>query len=188
VPCQSGGSVRSMASASCATASSSLCAMLPPTAGSTGSWCRLLTLATGSERLQPPISEVVGRPWSLARLLGTLGGLRAKWELPARGPACVPTAAGTGPHPACLNLRAPPGAAAIRSVFAQPTGPGVRAHVEVVAGMLEQQFPAVAATLRDAREDLTAFADFPESHWRKIWSTNPLSVIRPRDGALDLVA
>jgi putative transposase len=65
-------------------------------------------------------------------------------------------------------------AAAIRTVFAQPTGPGVRAHVEVVAGMLEQQFPPVAAMLRDAREDITAFADFPESHWRKIWSTNPL--------------
>jgi putative transposase len=65
-------------------------------------------------------------------------------------------------------------AAAIRTVFAQPTGPGVRTHVEVVAGMLEQQFPSVAMMLRDAREDITAFADFPESHWRKIWSTNPL--------------
>jgi putative transposase len=65
-------------------------------------------------------------------------------------------------------------AAAIRTVFAQPTGPGVRTHVEVVAGMLEQQFPSVAAMLREAREDITAFADFPESHWRKIWSTNPL--------------
>jgi putative transposase len=28
--------------------------------------------------------------------------------------------------------------------------------------------------LRDARADLTAFADFPIAHWRKIWSTNPL--------------
>ena len=28
--------------------------------------------------------------------------------------------------------------------------------------------------LRHARQDITAFADFPESHWRKIWSTNPL--------------
>ena len=65
-------------------------------------------------------------------------------------------------------------AAAIRTIFAQPTGPGVRAHVEVVAGTLEQQYPAVADMLRDAREDITAFADFPESHWRKIWSTNPL--------------
>jgi putative transposase len=65
-------------------------------------------------------------------------------------------------------------AAAVRTVFAQPTGPGVRAHVEVVAKTLDGQFPAVAAMLRDAREELTAFADFPEAHWRKIWSTNPL--------------
>ena len=28
--------------------------------------------------------------------------------------------------------------------------------------------------LRDAKADLTAFADFPSAHWRKIWSTNPL--------------
>jgi putative transposase len=28
--------------------------------------------------------------------------------------------------------------------------------------------------LRDAREEITAFADFPQAHWRKIWSTNPL--------------
>jgi putative transposase len=65
-------------------------------------------------------------------------------------------------------------AAAIRTIFSQPTGPGVRDHVEVVAATLEQQFPAVATLLRDAREDITAFADFPEQHWRKIWSTNPL--------------
>jgi putative transposase len=65
-------------------------------------------------------------------------------------------------------------ALAIRTVFTQPTGPGVRAHVEIVAATLEQQFPAVAALLRDARADITAFADFPEAHWRKIWSTNPL--------------
>ncbi len=65
-------------------------------------------------------------------------------------------------------------AAAIRTIFAQPTGPGVRAHVEVVAATLEREYPAVADMLRHAREDITAFADFPESHWRKIWSTNPL--------------
>ena len=65
-------------------------------------------------------------------------------------------------------------AAAIRTVFAQPTGPGVRAHVEVVAKTLDKEFSAVATMLRDARENITAFADFPEAHWRKIWSTNPL--------------
>jgi putative transposase len=65
-------------------------------------------------------------------------------------------------------------AAAIRIIFTQPTGPGVREHVEIVARTLETQFPTVAELLRDAKPDITAFADFPEAHWRKVWSTNPL--------------
>ena len=28
--------------------------------------------------------------------------------------------------------------------------------------------------LREARDDLIAFAGFPVSHWKKVWSTNPL--------------
>jgi transposase-like protein len=40
--------------------------------------------------------------------------------------------------------------------------------------LLQPKFPAVAAMLLDAREDLTAFAGFPAAHWVKIWSTNPL--------------
>jgi putative transposase len=65
-------------------------------------------------------------------------------------------------------------AAAIRTIFAQPTADTVREAVENVAATLERQFPAVATLLRDAREEITAFADFPQAHWRKIWSTNPL--------------
>jgi putative transposase len=65
-------------------------------------------------------------------------------------------------------------AVAIRTVFAQLTGPLVRAQVEVVAAMLEPKLPVVADMLRRAREEITAFADFPEAHWRKVWSTNPL--------------
>lgn len=41
--------------------------------------------------------------------------------------------------------------------------------------MLEPKLPEVAQMLREAREEITAFADFPEAHWPKIWSTNPLS-------------
>jgi len=52
-------------------------------------------------------------------------------------------------------------AAAVRTVFAQPTGPLVRAQVETVAVLLEPQLPAVAVMLRAAREEITAFADFP---------------------------
>ena len=65
-------------------------------------------------------------------------------------------------------------AAAIRTIFAQPTADTVRDAVENVATTLDRQFPAVATLLRDAREEITAFADFPQAHWRKIWSTNPL--------------
>lgn len=65
-------------------------------------------------------------------------------------------------------------AATIRTIFAQPGPTEVRAQVDLVAGMLAGQFPAVADMLIDAKADLTAFADFPLPHWRKIWSTNPL--------------
>ena len=65
-------------------------------------------------------------------------------------------------------------AAAIRTIFAQPTGQEVIDQVDKVAAMLQPKFPAVATMLTDAREDLTAFASFPAAHWVKIWSTNPL--------------
>src|SRR5919199_27546 len=65
-------------------------------------------------------------------------------------------------------------AAAIRTIFAQPTGQEVVDQVDKVAAMLAPKFPAVATMLADAREELTAFAVFPAAHWTKIWSTNPL--------------
>lgn len=65
-------------------------------------------------------------------------------------------------------------AAAVRTIFAQPTGLAVHAQVDEVARLLEPTFPAVAAMLGDAKTDTTAFADFPQSHWKKLWSTNPL--------------
>ena len=64
--------------------------------------------------------------------------------------------------------------AAIRTIFAQPTGQEVVDQVDKVAAMLQPKFPAVATMLLDAREDLTAFACFPPAHWAKLWSTNPL--------------
>ncbi|TDC47735.1 IS256 family transposase, partial [Jiangella ureilytica] len=65
-------------------------------------------------------------------------------------------------------------AAAIRTVFAQPDAEHVRSQLDVIAGMLGRQFGKVEAMLREASQDVTAFADFPVSHWKKIWSTNPL--------------
>jgi Transposase, Mutator family len=48
-------------------------------------------------------------------------------------------------------------AAAIRTIFAQPTGQEVVDRVDKVAAMLQPKFPAVATMLLDSREDLTAF-------------------------------
>ena len=65
-------------------------------------------------------------------------------------------------------------AAAIRTIFAQPDAEHVRDQLDVIAGMLGRQFPKVETMLREAANDVTAFADFPVAHWKKIWSTNPL--------------
>jgi putative transposase len=65
-------------------------------------------------------------------------------------------------------------AAAVRTIFAQPSPVHVRDQLEVIAAMLGRQFPKVEAMLREAADDVTAFASFPVSHWKKIWSTNPL--------------
>jgi putative transposase len=65
-------------------------------------------------------------------------------------------------------------AATIRTIFAQPGPVQVREQLEVIAGMLGRQFPKVEAMLHEAADDITAFASFPLSHWKKIWSTNPL--------------
>lgn len=65
-------------------------------------------------------------------------------------------------------------AAAVRTVFAQPDAHHVRRQLDEVVAMLGAQFPDVAAMLADAAPDLLAFTGFPQAHWRKVWSTNPL--------------
>jgi transposase-like protein len=40
--------------------------------------------------------------------------------------------------------------------------------------MLGKQLPKVEQMLREAKDDLLAFAGYPVSHWKKIWSTIPL--------------
>lgn len=65
-------------------------------------------------------------------------------------------------------------AATIRTIFAQSGHSSVRAQVDTVADMLGGQFPKVKKMLLEAKDDLTAFAVFPERHWKKIQSTNPL--------------
>jgi putative transposase len=65
-------------------------------------------------------------------------------------------------------------AAAIRTIFAQPDAAHVHEQLSTIAGMLGRQFPKLETMLRDAAPDLLAFTSFPPSHWKKVWSTNPL--------------
>jgi putative transposase len=65
-------------------------------------------------------------------------------------------------------------AVTIRTIFAQLTPAEVADQVDKVATTLKPRFPAVAALLIEAKEDLTAFRHFPVAHWGKLWSTNPL--------------
>lgn len=65
-------------------------------------------------------------------------------------------------------------AAAVRTIFAQPDAAHVRSQLAEVVRMLRPQFPEVAGMLEDAADDVLAFTAFPQAHWRKLWSTNPL--------------
>ena len=74
-------------------------------------------------------------------------------------------------------------AAAMRTIFAQPDAAAVADQLDIIAEKLGRQFPAVELMLRDAAVDITAFASFPQAHWRKIWSTNPVRHEAPHDRA-----
>jgi putative transposase len=65
-------------------------------------------------------------------------------------------------------------AAAMRTIYAQPDAAHVHGQFDEIVAMLDRQFPDAAAILNNARDDVLAFCAFPEAHWRKIWSTNPL--------------
>ena len=65
-------------------------------------------------------------------------------------------------------------AAAMRTIYAQPDADRVHRQFTDMVTMLERQFVDAARILDGARDDVLAFSTFPEAHWRKIWSTNPL--------------
>jgi len=65
-------------------------------------------------------------------------------------------------------------AAAMKAVFVIQKPQQVRAHWQQVTEMLRKQFPGAVPVMEAARDDVLAFLLFPQEHWRKIWSTNPL--------------
>jgi len=65
-------------------------------------------------------------------------------------------------------------AAAMKAVFVIQAPDQVRAHWQRFTEMLRKQFPSAAPIMEAARDDVLAFLHFPQEHWRKVWSTNPL--------------
>jgi putative transposase len=55
-------------------------------------------------------------------------------------------------------------AVAIRTIFAQPDAEHVREQLDTIASMLGRQLPKVESMLREAADDITAFAEFPVPH------------------------
>uniref|UniRef100_UPI003704BE96 transposase n=1 Tax=Vibrio cidicii TaxID=1763883 RepID=UPI003704BE96 len=65
-------------------------------------------------------------------------------------------------------------ASIIRTIFAQPDTEHVITQFGEVTRMLARSHPKIADMLENARDDLLTFTGFPATHWRQIWSTNPL--------------
>lgn len=63
---------------------------------------------------------------------------------------------------------------AIRGIFNAASQAEARERLAVVVDQLTAPAPKVARLLEDAETDLLAFYEFPEEHWRKLRSTNPL--------------
>ncbi|MFJ4866923.1 transposase [Streptomyces sp. NPDC088748] len=68
----------------------------------------------------------------------------------------------------------------MRTLFAQPTAEAVRTHLDTVADMLGCQFPKVKDMLLEAKEDLTAFADFPHQSSTTNGSSSPAATSPPK--------
>ncbi len=61
----------------------------------------------------------------------------------------------------------------VRTIFDQPDDAEVRAQFGRVVDTIAAKYPDAATHLDEARDDLLAFAAFPQEIWRQIWSNNP---------------
>lgn len=72
--------------------------------------------------------------------------------------------------------------AALREVFNAPGHEEAREVASEVIARLRPEAPRVAELLEGAEEDLIAFYRFPEAHWSKLRSTNPLERVNREIG------
>ena len=65
-------------------------------------------------------------------------------------------------------------AALIRTIFAQPHRQAADAQLQQVAQAMTERWPQAADVLLAAANDILAYMAFPQPHWTRIYSTNPL--------------
>ena len=65
-------------------------------------------------------------------------------------------------------------AAAIRTVFAQPDRGAAKQQLAEVVKVMHSRWPKAAEILEQAEDDILAYMTFPQKHWTRIYSTNPL--------------
>jgi transposase-like protein len=65
-------------------------------------------------------------------------------------------------------------AALIRTIFAQPDATSATTQLRAVVDQLEPTAGPVAERLEAMETDLLAYTAFPDTHWSKIWSNNPI--------------
>jgi len=63
-------------------------------------------------------------------------------------------------------------AAGVRTIFAQPSLEAAQSQLDKIKGELEDKWPKAAALLETAAEDILAFMNFPEEHWKRLASNN----------------
>ena len=73
-------------------------------------------------------------------------------------------------------------AALLRPIFNADNGEQARELVGGALDRLHKPLPKVAALLEEAEEDLLAFYGFPDDHWPKLRSTNPLERVNREIG------
>jgi transposase-like protein len=72
--------------------------------------------------------------------------------------------------------------AALRELFQAESGEQARERMGQVIERLEPSVPKVCRLLEEAEEDLLAFYAFPDTHWPKLRSTNPLERVNREIG------
>ena len=60
------------------------------------------------------------------------------------------------------------------TVFAQPDLGSAHQQWRRISEGFRDRFPRLSEPMDEAEEDVLSYAAFPQEHWQKIWSNNPL--------------